>query len=344
MKTPILFILFMAGLNVYSFAQSPQLEIFGSEDPLECTLAFDIKQLQKNKDEESYQDALVTIKLDDGVLLEKNIRLKSRGIFRKDFCNLPPIMLNLKDTTGKSIETTGIKTIKLVTHCHDNKAYTQYVLKEYLVYKLYNLLTEQSFKVRLMKIRYIDTGSKKSKEYLNYGFVIEDVDRVAERNDAMEIDIKTLNREHLEMESMTRVAIFQFMIGNTDWSVPGLHNIKLLKSNDFTKTTPIPVPYDFDFCGFVNAPYSTPAEHLGIENVRIRYFRGICMSLDEYKAALQEFHDVKERVYQTLLEFEYIDDKTRKDITRFVDDFYKIIESDKLITSSFSSTCKDLSR
>ncbi len=323
-------------------AQSTKIELFEEETPLECSLAFDLRKLNREKQEELEQEALMICNKNDSVILEKQIKIHARGISRKKICYIPPIRLNLKDSVKKSGGFKKHKNIKLVTHCELSKTFQEYVLKEYLVYKLYNLLTEESFRVRLMNVRYIDNGRKNPKEHIGYGFVIEDIDVVAERNDAFEIEVTSLNREHLDRDAMMRVAIFQFMIGNTDWSVPGLHNLKLIRSNDFQRLGPIPIPYDFDVTGFVNASYAVPDPLFPIENVRERYFRGICEPLEEFKESLQEFYDIKDAVYQTILEFEYIEEKTRNDLIRYIDQFYSIIESDRRIRSDMLSTCKKI--
>ncbi len=139
---------------------------------------------------------------------------------------------------------------------------------------------------------------------------------------------------------MNRIALFQFMIGNTDWSVPESHNLKLLKLNDPLKATPFIVPYDFDYSGFVNTHYSVPAENLMLENVRERLFRGICCTNEEYETTIQEFLDKKESIYQTILEFKYFEDKTRAEVLSYIDDFFNIIESDDLISQNIFSSCK----
>lgn len=331
-------------LYVTSVAQNSKIDLFETETPLECTLAFDLRKLNREKLQELEQEALMTCRRGDTIILEKNIRIHARGISRKQLCYLPPIRLNLEDSVKKSGGFKKHKSIKLVTHCELSKTFQEYVLKEYLIYKLYNLLTEESFRVRLMNVRYIDTGRKKPKAYVGYGFVIEDIDVVADRNDAFEIEVNTLNREHLDKVAMQRVAIFQFMIGNTDWSVPGLHNLKLLRSNDYKRVAPIPVPYDFDMSGFVNAAYAIPDLLFPIENVRERYFRGFCGTLEEFHEALQPFYEIKEAVYQTILEFEYIQEKTRTNLIRYIDEFYEIIESDNGIRYEMMNSCKEIKK
>jgi len=319
---------------------STDIGFFCKDEPFICDLSFDIKKLFREKFIDEYRDAKLSYRLNDSVDVEKTIRLKARGIRRKHLCYLPPLKVNLKKAEIQSGELKGIKKLKLVTCCKYSRIYEQYVLKEYMTYKLYNLLTDYSFRVRLIQIRYIDTGRKKPKEYISYGFAIEDVDVLAERNNAIKININTLNQNCIDKASMNRFALFQFMIGNTDWSVTGRHNLKLFKLNDHLKVTPFVVPYDFDYSGFVNTHYSVPDEKLMLKSVRERLFRGICCTNEEYETTIQEFFDKKESIYQTILEFEYFEEWTRKEVLVYIDEFYRIIESDDLINQNIFSSCK----
>ena len=319
---------------------STDIGLFCKDEPFVCDLSFDIKKLFKEKYIDEYHDAKLCYRLNDSVDLEKTIRLKARGITRKRLCYLPPLKINLKKAEIQSGELKGIKKLKLVTCCKYSRTFEQYVLKEYMTYKLYNLLTDYSFRVRLIQIRYVDIGRKKPKEYTSYGFAIEDVDVLAERNNAIKININTLNQNCIDKVSMNRFSLFQYMIGNTDWSVTGRHNLKLLKLNDPLKVTPFVVPYDFDYSGFVNTHYSIPAEKLMLENVRERLFQGVCCTNEEYETTIQEFLDKKESIYQTILEFEYFKEWTRNDVLVYIDDFFSIIESDDLISRNIFSSCK----
>ncbi|MCK4700144.1 MAG: hypothetical protein KAT38_07405, partial [Bacteroidales bacterium] len=319
---------------------STDIGFFCKDEPFVCDLSFDIKKLFKEKYIDEYHNAKLSYRLNDSVDLEKTIRLKARGITRKRLCQLPPLKINLKKAEIQSGELKGIKKLKLVTCCKYSRTFEQYVLKEYMTYKLYNLLTDCSFRVRLIQIRYVDIGRKKPKEYTSYGFAIEDVDVMAERNNSIKIRINTLNQNCIDKASMNRFALFQFMIGNTDWSVPGQHNVKLLKLNDPLKVTPFVVPYDFDYSGFVNTHYSVPAEVFMLDNVRERLFRGICCTPEEYEATIQEFLDKKESIYQTILEFEYFKEWTRNEVLAYIDGFFRIIESDDLISQNIVDLCK----
>ena len=333
---------FIPDYNVISDNVTEEIRIFTSDDPLVWTLEFDMRKFSREKMKEPYQEATLVYRLNDTSDIRATIRLKARGITRKVICNLPPIKINFKKTADPLGDLDGLKELKLVTHCKYNKVYQQYVLKEYLAYKLYNLLTELSFHARLVQINYIDIGRKKPKEYPGYGFIIEDISLLAERNNAIELTFheNAITQKRLDQEAMTRMALFQYMIGNTDWAVANSHNLKYLRLKELSKPAPIPVPYDFDYAGLVDADYATPLEKLGIPDVKERLFLGVCRSYEEFREASRVFMDNKERIYQTIREFEYLDERTRYSVIRYIEDFFVVIESDSFFRREIVDKCR----
>jgi hypothetical protein len=191
----------------------PDVNIFEDDTPLNITLKYDITSFIKNKQKGEYLDAELIIHLNDNQLITKNIRLKARGNYRKRRCFFPPIQLNFKTDKIKNQELKGITKIKVVTHCSNSKSNEIYILKEYLAYKLYNVLTDMSFRVRLLNITYIDTG-KKERNYQQYGFLIEPVELVAKRNESTLIDPTVVRGENVLEADADRAALFQYIVGN----------------------------------------------------------------------------------------------------------------------------------
>ncbi len=178
---------------------------FSTDVPLKITLKYDITSFIKNKSKAEYMDAELIVYKNNEAPVTKNIRIKARGNFRKGQCYFPPLFLNFKTDTIERTELEGMNKIKVVTHCSTGKNNDNIVLKEYLAYKLYNVLTEKSFRVRLLDITYIDTGKKKQ-EYQEMGFVIEPVDLVAKRNNCILIDPMVVKGENLVEEDADRAA------------------------------------------------------------------------------------------------------------------------------------------
>ncbi len=326
--------------NPYTATDTLQSDfgLFANEEILELSLRFDITHYTRNKSKDEYLNALLTYHINRNDSINKEIKVKSRGEFRNKYCQFPPLSLNFKKTEFGKTDLDRIEKIKLVTHCEYGNE--EYLLREYLVYKLYNILTDNSFKVRLIKINYINTY-KKSKPIGSYAFLIEPLGFLSERTNTTPINMTNLNQKNILPEVMDRVAIFNYMIGNTDWSVPGQHNCKILarKEVDRSELGTI-VPYDFDYCGLVNAYYAVPYEPLGLKSVRERRYVGICRSEEVFINALKEFTDKKEEFYRVINEFPLLDARAKKDIIGYLDTFYSGFDKRNSIVSDMLGGCK----
>ena len=268
----------------------------------------------------------------DTSIISEEIRVEPRGIYRKNNCDMASLMLNFKNSSSPKLS--PLKKLKLVGDCKNGSMYDELLLKEYLVYKIQNLLSNMSFRVRLLHITYKDS-KQKVKSYTQYAFLMEDMSDLAERNNCVEIKNNNFYTEATNREQMTFVNLFQYMIGNTDWSIPKYHNIKLMVPKNDTLAKPYAIPYDFDFCGLVNASYAVPAEGLGIESVRERLYRGFPRSLDELQAAINIFQEKKESIMYYIDHFELCSTKCRKAMVAYLDEFYKTVANKKNIESIF---------
>lgn len=297
---------------------------FFEEDKLiTMDLSTDLKKLISEKKSDSYQPATVTLHFPDSSVINEQIRLTARGEFRRTNCFVPTILLDFKTPTSPKLS--KLNKLKLVCGCNTQKADQRLLLKEYLIYKIYNLLTQKSFRVRLLNVNYQDTREK-IKSYTQYGFLIEDVDQMAKRNKCYEVQKIAFNTERTEREQMTLVAVFQYMIGNTDWSVPNYHNIKLMRPVTDSFSYPYAIPYDFDFCGLVNAGYALPPEELGLSSVKERAYRGFSRSMQELEKTLAIFREKREAIKNLVLNFEPLEIRNRKEVMEYLDEFYQTIE------------------
>jgi len=252
------------------------LRLFEKDELLEITLRFDITAFKKYKSKEENLPALLTLYLNKTDSVNKEIKIKSRGQTRLAICSFPPIRINFKKTDSSNDEFSDIDKIKMVTHCDPGNQI--YILKEYLAYKLYNVLTEYSYRVRLARIKYINTA-KNSKPVIEYAFFIEPDGILGKRINGTEVLTKNLTQKNIKPEMMDRMAIFNYMIGNTDWSVPIKHNLIVFSQAISAKPNlGAIVPYDFDYSGLVNTDYAVPFEGLGLKSVRERRYLGICRS------------------------------------------------------------------
>jgi hypothetical protein len=316
---------------------SKDFGLFSSDDLLHLALRFDLKEYMRKKPKTEYLNAILTYHINDKDSINKEIRIKSRGEFRNGYCDFPPLSLNFSKSGSTENDQNKIEKIKVVTHCkYGNESY---LFKEYLIYKLYNLLTEYSFKVRLAKIDYIST-EKKSKTISTYCFLIEPFNNLARRTNSIQVNSAFLSQRNIIPEMMDRVTIFNYMIGNTDWAVTYQHNCRVLTGGIPGKPNlGIAVPYDFDYSGLVDAHYATPAEALGLESVRQRRYLGLCRTEEEYLNAFREFMDHKTDFYKVINDFPYLNEKSKMSMIRYLDEFYLTIDKRNTIINKFLDEC-----
>jgi hypothetical protein len=312
------------------------LELFKSNELLKISLRFDITEYKKKRSDKDYLDAILTYHTSDKDSINKEIKVRSRGIFRRAYCDFPPLMLNFKMKDSVKGEFTNINKLKMVTQCMSGDE--ELLLKEYLIYKLYNVMTENSFRVRLLRVNYINT-SKQKKTISEYAFVIEPLDFLAKRLNSVEVK-GNVTQKSIKPEMMDRMAIFNYMIGNTDWSVPIHHNILVLaQATSERPDLGIIIPFDFDFSGLVDASYSSPFEGLRISSVRERLYLGVCRSENVYISALNEFLKLKEDFYKVINDFQYLNDKSKKEMISYLEGFFKGIDKRNTLANKLRIEC-----
>lgn len=315
--------------------------IFDSDNSLGITLKYDITSFIRRKSKGEYLDAELRIHLSETDSIVKDIRLKARGNFRRGHCFFPPIYLNFKTDPINNTDLKGIKKIKLVTHCSSVKAYENYVLKEYLAYKIYNVLSDNSFRVKLLDIEYVDTG-KKQRHYKQHGFLIEPIELLAKRTNAIEIDSEIVSGKNIFEYEADVVSLFNYLIGNTDWRFKGGHNMKYLKSYENLSTLVVPVPYDFDYAGFVGTSYAVPQEWTNLESVRERQYLGYCRSKDEqYLKVIDLFVQKKMEILNEIRTFPHFDEKERNRMVAYLEEFYQLAKKPKNLMSIVKRECRD---
>jgi hypothetical protein len=260
---------------VQGSAQTTKIDrvgFFEEVKPLDVTLVMNIQKMMSKRSKQGYQfEATFLSILSDSTKVKEPVVLEVRGNFRRENCYLPPLKINFKSRGGTIMAPLG--SLKLVNVCEDSYRHDEYLLKEYLAYRIFNLITDKSFRVRLLNLRYVDSAGKK-KPIVTHAFLLEDSKAMAKRNNMVEWGGERINTESTNRQQMTIVALFEYMIGNTDWSVPVKHNIRLMVPKEDTLVDPFAVPYDFDYCGLINAEYAVPSEAFAIKSVTQRVYRG----------------------------------------------------------------------
>ena len=314
-------------------------DLFGIQEPLNLTFAFDIKEFQRTRNKDEYLPAVLSCQVNDTFQVTHNVRVKARGIYRKSYCSLPPIWLNIKNAGIETEELADVNKLKVVTYCRSGSKYLNYVLREYLCYKIYNLLSPYSFHVRLAWIRYVDTG-RKDEVSEGWGFIIEPEEMMAERNNCVAIKNDRLSLATVNREWMDKVAYYSYMIGQGDYSVTGRHNLKILTSKEYGTGGYIPVPYDFDYCGLVNTTYATPQEDLGLTSVTERYYLGACRTEEEHEKTIRWLNSYREQIEDLIRSFEYMEEEEREDMIGYIESYFVETEQKNFIGRSIASTCR----
>lgn len=314
------------------------LDLFGETNPMNITLTLDLKQYQREKFKGEYMQVHFNYQLNDTVSIEKEMRMKARGEFRRNHCSLAPFWLNIRKADLNDDDLKDINRIKIVTHCKGSVAYEEYVLKEYLCYKIYNIISPNSFRVRLVRMTYVDTG-RNNKTSEGWAFMIEPEQMLAHRLDAVVVKRDDLTTSLLRPWEIDILALFQYMIGNVDYSVYGRQNMKFLGLPGFGSAGYTPVPYDFDYTGLVDAYYAVPSEHLPIRSVRERMYLGPCRDAESYEAAVEHINQCRQDIFQLVNDFEYLDEKEKKDVIGYLKKYFDLSDNPKAIISSLQRTC-----
>ncbi len=316
---------------------SPIPPLFEKETPLAITFTANLRRLKSDKDSNApWRAATIAYAADTGRVVIP-AKARTRGIWRLKNCAFPPLRLDFagKDTKGTLFQRLGKP--KLVNYCKDTDPYEQYVLQEFQLYRIYQLLTPVSNRVRLLKIAYVDSASGDT-DATRYAFIAEDPEHLAKRFNGIVVKTKGATASDLEPENLALAYLFQLLIGNTDFSFNGIHNTQLIATADGRL---LPVAYDFDYAGAVNATYAVPDVSLRIRNVRQRKFRGYCAIAEEYPRHFALFQAKKPAIYA--LYQDEIGRLMRPNIVRetleYFDEFYEMIASPAVAQRSFLNDC-----
>jgi hypothetical protein len=315
----------------------PAPALFESLDPIEVRFVTNIGKLRGDKQEDPpWRSGKFSYKSSDGSAVDVPVRARTRGIWRLKMCDFPPLRLNFAGATAKGSIFESLDKPKLVSYCQDTNVHEQYVLQEFQLYRIYQLLTPVSYKARLLKFDYVDSASGKTRAR-RYGFLLEEPKSLATRIGGHVLNQTGAVPGDFEPFQEAVVGIFQYMIGNTDFAQSALHNVELVIKPDGTV---LPIAYDFDWAGAVNARYAVPDESLHLLNVRQRLFRGWCVDDESFAKAFALFREKKAEIYALYDDpiGKLMDSGTVKETLRYFDDFYKDIK-DARSASRLAKSC-----
>jgi hypothetical protein len=314
--------------------------LFADIEPLAFSLTGDFKAINRDRKPDSTQrfPGVITTPGVDGQTSDLPVRLGSRGHFRlmSRNCDFVPLRLEfLRDkTSGTLFE--GQTSLKLGTHCRTDRAYDNYTLREYLAYRLFNLVTPLSFRARLGRASYVDAATKKNVA-TRYSIFIENDSEVARRFGGRIVELPRITFSDLDSPTLMRMMLFEYMIGNTDFSIWALHNVVIVQDR---ARRLYPVPYDFDLSGFVHAPYATPDPRLGIRSVLDRLYRGPCGAVDEFENAVAAMRAKRADMVALVDSMADLEVDAKLEAKGYLESFFRSIEKPGSIKKQFVEGCK----
>ena len=315
-------------------ANAEALALFASLDPLEVTLTGDFKAINRDHNPESKQRYPGTVKTGTE---EIAVQFGARGHVRRmaRTCDYVPLRVEFTDKPAATSVFARQEKLKLVVQCAGGGEYEQYIYKEYLAYRIYNtLMPHQSFRARLARVSYVDRAGKPAGSRM--GMFLEDEGDVAKRMEGRVVELQRLLFENLDSDALMPMMIFEYMIGNTDFSIYALHNVRIVQRPDKSLH---PVPYDFDFSGLVNTPYALPARGLLLKTVQDRMYRGPCRRQEQVDPYVANFVAKRDQIRALPESIPGIDRRTRDEARSYIDGFYSSIRSTKDVRGLFVSCC-----
>ncbi|MBK6950063.1 MAG: hypothetical protein IPH16_20110 [Haliscomenobacter sp.] len=307
-------------VTFYAQESRSVFDLLAANEVLEIELTTDLQLLRDQKNTNEYQPATLSYAVGKKQTESWEIKIRSRGKFRRRVCVFPPLKLNFPKGQLKEKGLSGEEDeLKLITHCVEGDPGKDYLMREFLIYKLFEKLSPVFIRVHLAKVKYIDpvTGEK-----INAWGILVDDEKALERRYQADLceDCFSLPKENFKKDQLCLVFLFEYLISNTDWSVSMVRNLYLLRPKDGSGA--LLIPYDFDFSGFVNASYARPTSAFKQTKIRERLFLGTELSDEEIKPAIELFRSKRKELETVIREFRYLSGESKIDLLDFLDGFY----------------------
>lgn len=312
--------------QIFAFAQNSLFNELASIEKLELVIIADLDKITGNRNTEEEFPATFEVYDHKNLISSWDIKLKQRGRYRRKVCGFPPLKLDFDKDQLEDRQLADFDKFKLITHCIDDKVIgNENVIKEHLVYELYNLISPYSYRTVLAKVTYQDSKEKRRKIVRN-AVLLEPTSELEYRINGKELE-GFVNPAVEETNAVVenQVSLFQYMIGNEDWSIPMMRNLKAFRSKEDDQF--ILVPYDFDFSGIINTTYAVPNSELGLVSVEERAFMGNPTSPEVFEANKNLFIAKKEALLNRIAEQKKFTSSQRYYMKRYIESFYPALDS-----------------
>ena len=301
-------------------------------------LVFDVRALCRNPERAACPDLPATLVYRDALDQERRVTvaLRTRGRYRADTvqCELPALFVFFTGDTRDTLFA-GENMLPLTTHCARSAGYEQYLLKEYWAYRIYETLASKSLRVRLVHMTYRDAAGR-LEPIERYAFFTEHFESLARRHGATVRPKGDFDPRTADPAQVATFDLFQYAIGNTDWSSVKGHNVLLVESGGLVT----PVPFDFDFSGLVNAEYASVSPELSISSVRQRVFRGVCNPATDWDAAFAHFAVLHEDILRLADEIPGLEPRQRARAAEYLEGAFATFASPQRRQTLIVDACR----
>lgn len=271
-----------------------------------------------------------------------DIAVRVRGISRAQLCQFPPLRLDFSSSDTSATVFSGQRRLKLVTHCKKTASYEENVLEEYAAYRIFNVMSDVSFRVRLLRVRYIDTKKPDEDGMLRYAFLIESKDALAERTQGTLVEPRRVTKNYLDDTQIGLAYIFQYLIGNTDWGLVRAIDADICCHNGVIvdiEGRHFYVPYDFDRAGLINARYAKPDPTLRLRRVTQRRYRGYCMADDALRDALRAVVGHQDTILGFMTALGAMTGRDLEESSEYVRSFFELAADEEKLLREFEKRC-----
>lgn len=317
--------------------------LFRTTTPLELTLTINIRRILGDRDttkhEHPLRKATVAYRDSAGTPVTLPAEVRVRGKWRLHNCHFPPLRLNIAKQVADPTIFDRERKPKLVTHCRNSDEFEQYTLHEYAIYRMHALVTPVALTARLARVTYVDSASGKPVA-TRAGILLEDEDHLAERLGGRVFEVKGVPPGQLESFDTIVMSLFQYMIGNTDWSVPGLHNIQIIQTDTATLPRHFAMAYDWDFTGIIRTRYAVPDYRLRIRTVRDRLYRGVCPTEPDLGKAIALFNEKRAAILAVYDEVPGLEPSVARDGREYIEEFFRIINDPRRVRRDIVGECE----
>jgi hypothetical protein len=324
--------------------QAKSAKLFATDAPLALTLTAPWREFMRNKSAKKRYPGTLEYVDESGAKRSVPVAFQARGHNRLKVCKLPPIKLIFEKEAAEGTPFRGNKSLKLSTHCAGDERSEQYVIKEMLAYHIYNLVTERSFKVRALSVTYVDSADH-SPDGPHFGFLVEDDSAMAKRNHLEKLGLPRIQLEQLEPLESSRFALFEYLIGNTDFAqLSGptadrcCHNSVLIGENPQSKL--FTVPYDFDSSGLVDAYYAVPSPVLHISSNRERVYRGFCTNNATLDTARHEILHLEPQMLELARKDSRLVDRSKEWVGDYLSKGFEVLRDDGKFSRDITAKCR----